>query len=292
MKKVNFVVFVCLVLSLAVMLAKTVNADQTYTVKKHDTLSNIANDYGLKVSDLLAINPGITDPDVINPGQEVRIRVDIPDLTAKIQQQLSELASRVGENEKNLPAVLEQIKLLQNQLANLSALGPQQQKAFADLQSQIGLLQDRLTSEQVNNSRTVIIGAGLFLLVLLLGGVGFLLNRRSAKKLKREQLHQAEVLQKVAAEVEDVKLREDEKIIDAAKFEVALNGNPYLCRPIMDAEGKLLSPRPNTSWRNPVDWKRSTKGYLRKIAGDQVTIESLVQAGFLVPVINLEAKAA
>ena len=44
-----------------------------YTVKKGDTLSQIATKYGVTLGDLLRANPQIKDPNIIFPGQEIYI---------------------------------------------------------------------------------------------------------------------------------------------------------------------------------------------------------------------------
>lgn len=44
-----------------------------YIVKEGDTLSSIAEKYGLDVQQLLAINPQITDPDNIMPGMKIKL---------------------------------------------------------------------------------------------------------------------------------------------------------------------------------------------------------------------------
>lgn len=44
-----------------------------YTVKSGDTLNEIADAFGLSLSDLIAANPQISDPDSIFPGQEINI---------------------------------------------------------------------------------------------------------------------------------------------------------------------------------------------------------------------------
>lgn len=44
-----------------------------YIVKEGDTLSSIADKYGLELEQLLAINPQITDPDAIMPGMKIKI---------------------------------------------------------------------------------------------------------------------------------------------------------------------------------------------------------------------------
>ena len=45
----------------------------TYVVQTGDTLSSIADKYGVTVSDLLRENPSITDPDVIHGGEILQI---------------------------------------------------------------------------------------------------------------------------------------------------------------------------------------------------------------------------
>lgn len=44
-----------------------------YIVKQGDTMSAIAEKYGLDVQQLIAANPSINDPDVISPGMKIRI---------------------------------------------------------------------------------------------------------------------------------------------------------------------------------------------------------------------------
>ena len=46
-----------------------------YIVKEGDTLSSIADKYGLELEQLLAINPQITNPDAIMPGMKIKIAV-------------------------------------------------------------------------------------------------------------------------------------------------------------------------------------------------------------------------
>ncbi len=45
-------------------------------VKSGDTLSRIARDAGTTVAELVALNPEITDPNLIRPGQEIRLPAD------------------------------------------------------------------------------------------------------------------------------------------------------------------------------------------------------------------------
>src|SRR5436305_10017814 len=45
----------------------------TYVVQQGDTLSGIAQEFGVSLSDLEAANPQITNPDLIFPGQVINI---------------------------------------------------------------------------------------------------------------------------------------------------------------------------------------------------------------------------
>lgn len=47
-----------------------------YTVKSGDTLLSIARIYKLSLQDILALNPQISDPNLIFPGQEINVSVD------------------------------------------------------------------------------------------------------------------------------------------------------------------------------------------------------------------------
>lgn len=44
-----------------------------YRIKEGDTLDQIAVDFGTTVDDLLILNPEITDPLAIQPGQRIRV---------------------------------------------------------------------------------------------------------------------------------------------------------------------------------------------------------------------------
>ncbi|MES2216673.1 MAG: LysM peptidoglycan-binding domain-containing protein [Patescibacteria group bacterium] len=45
----------------------------SYTVKSGDTLSKIASDNGLTTQQIISLNPQITNPDLINPGQNINV---------------------------------------------------------------------------------------------------------------------------------------------------------------------------------------------------------------------------
>jgi LysM repeat protein len=52
--------------------------DQTYVVQRGDTLRIIANRYGTTVTAILQLNPQIVNPNLIYPGQVIRIRAGAP----------------------------------------------------------------------------------------------------------------------------------------------------------------------------------------------------------------------
>ena len=45
-----------------------------YTVKKGDTLWGISRKYGVKLAAVIALNPGIKNPNLIYPGEKVRVK--------------------------------------------------------------------------------------------------------------------------------------------------------------------------------------------------------------------------
>ena len=52
------------------------NGTIIYTVKSGDTLSKIARDYGTTVNSIVSLNPSITNPNLIYPGEQFRINVN------------------------------------------------------------------------------------------------------------------------------------------------------------------------------------------------------------------------
>ncbi|SHK49754.1 SafA/ExsA family spore coat assembly protein [Thermocrinis minervae] len=63
----------------------------TYTVQPGDTLSKIAKRYGLSLDELIKANPGIKDPNLIYPGQKIKI----PGYAEKTRSNLREGTRRI-----------------------------------------------------------------------------------------------------------------------------------------------------------------------------------------------------
>nr|WP_275440581.1 LysM peptidoglycan-binding domain-containing protein [Vibrio sp. Of7-15] len=61
---------------------KTEGGLTTYTVQSGDLLSIIAKKHGIKYEEILALNPQISDPDVIRPGDVVVIKKSEEDINA------------------------------------------------------------------------------------------------------------------------------------------------------------------------------------------------------------------
>ena len=80
-----------------------------YTVKSGDTLSEIALEYGTTVSNILSLNPSITNPNLIYPGQNITINtsnsnesVTNTTYTVKRGDTLSEIALKYNTTVSNL----------------------------------------------------------------------------------------------------------------------------------------------------------------------------------------------
>ena len=59
-----------------------------YEVKSGDVLGSIANKHGLKLKELLAINPGLTEDTVLKIGQEVNVTVYKPHLSVVVEKEV------------------------------------------------------------------------------------------------------------------------------------------------------------------------------------------------------------
>ena len=71
-----------------------------YTVVKHDNLTKIANKYGVTVPSILAINPDITNPNLIKPNQVIKIPVKRDDIEAKIAEIDKQIATLQDERKR------------------------------------------------------------------------------------------------------------------------------------------------------------------------------------------------
>ena len=63
----------CAIMTFSVF-ALTASATETYTVVKGDTLWALSRTYETTVDELVALNPAIRNPNLIYPGQKVRVR--------------------------------------------------------------------------------------------------------------------------------------------------------------------------------------------------------------------------
>jgi tyrosinase len=81
-----------------------------YTVQEGDTLSEIAERFGVKLKDLEAANPQIKNPDLIFPGQVIVIPTTQQEYVVQKGDTLSGIAERFGVTLKALEAANPQIK--------------------------------------------------------------------------------------------------------------------------------------------------------------------------------------
>lgn len=68
-------------------ITKEKDQDETYKVKKGDTISGIANENGMTVKEFMKLNTQIKDSDSIMPGDEVVISVPTPELSVIVQKE-------------------------------------------------------------------------------------------------------------------------------------------------------------------------------------------------------------
>ena len=78
-----------------------------YVVKKHDSLSKIANMYGCTVDDILLLNPQITNPNLIRVGQKITIPTYAKTVTYTVKpgDSLSKIGNKYGVSYKTLAAI-------------------------------------------------------------------------------------------------------------------------------------------------------------------------------------------
>jgi spore coat assembly protein SafA len=81
-----------------------------YTVQSGDTLSEIAERFGVSLTALEAANPQIKNPDLIFPGQVVLVPTPQFEYIVQKGDTLSEIAQRFGVTLKALEAANPQIK--------------------------------------------------------------------------------------------------------------------------------------------------------------------------------------
>jgi|SRR6185436_15540741 len=81
-----------------------------YTVQKGDTLSEIAERFGVALKTLEAANPQIKNPDLIFPGQVIIVPTPQFEYIVQKGDTLSEIAERFGVSLKALEAANPQIK--------------------------------------------------------------------------------------------------------------------------------------------------------------------------------------
>lgn len=70
-------------------ITKEKEAKTSHVVVEGDTLSKIASNYNLKISDLLSMNPGLTETSIIIPGQEITVTVPKSEITVIITKRES-----------------------------------------------------------------------------------------------------------------------------------------------------------------------------------------------------------
>ncbi len=69
-------------------LTKTEEEGQVYTVKSGDNLWGIAAKSDMKIDEIIAINPGLTEQTVLQIGQELNVRIDKPAVSVRIVEEV------------------------------------------------------------------------------------------------------------------------------------------------------------------------------------------------------------
>lgn len=73
--------------------------EQKYKVQEGDVLGSIANDHQLKLADLLAINPGLTEDTVLKLDQEINITVPKPYVDVMVEKEVNQQEAISYQNE-------------------------------------------------------------------------------------------------------------------------------------------------------------------------------------------------
>jgi murein DD-endopeptidase MepM/ murein hydrolase activator NlpD len=73
--------------------------DQKYAVQAGDVMGSIAESHGLKIADLLAINPGLTEDHLLNVGQEINVTALKPFIEVIVDREMNQLQEIPFANE-------------------------------------------------------------------------------------------------------------------------------------------------------------------------------------------------
>ncbi|MGH3913513.1 MAG: LysM peptidoglycan-binding domain-containing protein [Pseudonocardiaceae bacterium] len=82
----------------------------TYIVQRGDTLSEIAERFGVTLQNLIRANPQIPNPDLIHPGEVINIPARYRTYIVQPGDTLSEIAERFGVTLQNLIRANPQIR--------------------------------------------------------------------------------------------------------------------------------------------------------------------------------------
>jgi uncharacterized YkwD family protein/spore coat assembly protein SafA len=83
-------------------------AESTYTVKKGDTLWTVSRKFRIGLSEMISANPQVPDPNIIYPGQTIKIPSIRPE--SSFESQVTELTNR-ERNKNGLPPLQIDTKL-------------------------------------------------------------------------------------------------------------------------------------------------------------------------------------
>ena len=92
----------------------------TYTVKSGDTLSKIAREYGTTVNNIVSLNPSITNPNLIYPGEQLAIKTTNSSIVYTVVKgdTLSQIALKYNTSVSKL--------VIQNNISNPNLIYPGQ----------------------------------------------------------------------------------------------------------------------------------------------------------------------
>ncbi|KEZ48891.1 peptidoglycan DD-metalloendopeptidase family protein [Metabacillus indicus] len=81
------------------LLAKGTLEEKKHKVKETDVLSRVASEYKLSVEELLALNPGLSDENVIKPGEELNVKDYKPFTNVLVKEEVSKKEAIAYETE-------------------------------------------------------------------------------------------------------------------------------------------------------------------------------------------------